>query len=223
MTKSATIISIEANIGAGKSTLIKNLQTFLDPTSTICIREPIDQWDNFRDPATNLSLLELYYLDPKKYALSFQTMIYSTLFDILQKTIKESDAALMITERSLQSSDGIFAKMLCDSEVLSPIEYQVYKNCIANTHIPLDVCIYLRTDPETCYERVQHRNRGGENQITIDYLRKCHDAHETWISSKQCPKSTFIIEVGTKTPDEIVSEVLDILREFGTPGGIPNI
>jgi len=96
----------------------------------------------------------------------------------------------------------------------------VYKNCIANTHIPLDVCIYLRTDPETCYERVQHRNRDGEQKISIDYLRKCHEAHENWITTIGTNTRVFTIEVGTKTPDIIAGEILDILRVFG-PQGIP--
>jgi len=212
------IVSIEANIGAGKSTVLQKLQSVLDPKYTTCIQEPIHYWENFRDPASNHSLLELYYSNPEKYAFSLQTMIYSSLSRILQETIENTRTSLykpmLITERSLQSSSGIFAKMLYNSGIMTPIEYQVYQNCVANQPRPLDVCIYLRTEPEVCYERVHHRNRQGEQRISLDYLRTCHDAHESWIS--ELPPNTHlrIIEVGTKKPEKILAEVLDILADL---------
>lgn len=212
------LLSIEANIGAGKSTVLQKLMSVLDPKYATCIEEPIRDWQNFRDPTTNRSLLELYYSDPKKYALSLQTMIYSTLSRVLESTIESVRTSLyrpmIITERSLQSSNGIFAKMLLASGIMTPIEYQVYENCIVGAPPPLDVCIYLRTEPEVCYERVRDRNRQGEHRISLEYLRTCHAAHEAWIAAM--PKSThvYVIEVGTKTPEKILAEVLDILANL---------
>ncbi len=34
--------------------------------------------------------------------------------------------------------------------------------------------IYLKTDPSTCLERIQQRQRHGENNITLEYLTKLH-------------------------------------------------
>ena len=54
-----------------------------------------------------------------------------------------------------------------------------------------DAVIYLRTTPETCLDRIQQRNRQGENQITFDYLQKCHDQHEAWL--KNIPSDRCLI------------------------------
>lgn len=212
------IISIEANIGAGKSTVLQYIQSILNPNYATCIQEPIDYWENFRDPVSKHSLLELYYTNPIKYAFPLQTMIYSSLSNILYQTIKQSEGQqnkpLIITERSLQSSHHIFTKMLYNSGIMSPIEYQVYENCVANKSIPLNVCIYLRTEPEVCYERIWHRNRKGEQRISLEYLRKCHDVHEEWISELDSNTHLRIINVGTKTPEKIGMEVLEILEDL---------
>lgn len=210
------LISIEANIGAGKSTIIQKLQEVLCPTYYTCIQEPIDYWKNFSDPDSNHSLLELYYKEPNKYAFALQTMIYSSLSNILNQTIEnvKTNRHFIITERSQQSSSGIFADMLYKSDIMSNIEYQIYKNCIANNPKTLDLCIYLRTEPEVCYERVRYRNRIGEQKITLDYLKNCHKSHEQWIS--ELPPNTHlrIIEVGTKSPEKILTEVLKILEDI---------
>jgi len=211
------LVSIEANIGAGKSTILQKLQETIDPTYTTCIEEPIDVWSTYKDPTTGRSLLDLYYTNPSKYAFPLQTMIYNSLMRILYQTIDSTSTPIIITERSLQSSSGIFAKMLNDSGIMSPIEYQVYKHSVVSDPIPLDVCIYLRTKPEICYERIRHRNRQGEQKIEMEYLRTCHSAHETWIKEIQTANSNTIvytIEVGVKTPKQILAEVLEILSDL---------
>lgn len=211
------LVSIEANIGAGKSTILQNLQETMDTTYTTCIEEPVDVWSTYKDPTTGRSLLDLYYTNPPKYAFPLQTMIYNSLMRILYQTIDSTPTPIIITERSLQSSSGIFAKMLSDSGIMSPIEYQVYTTSVACDPIPLDVCIYLRTEPEICYERIRHRNRQGEQKIEMEYLRKCHSAHEAWIKEIQAANSNTIvytIEVGVKTPKQILTEVLEILSDL---------
>jgi len=104
--------------------------------------------------------------------------------------------------------------MLHDSGILSPIEYQVYQNCIANKPMPLDICIYLRTEPEVCYERIRYRNREGEQHISLEYLKTCHDAHETWVANLPPITHLKIIDIGTKTPDKITAEILEILEDL---------
>lgn len=215
------LISIEANIGAGKSTIIHNLigldENKDNKSTTTYVPEPIYKWEKFRDPETDRSLLELYYENPQKYAFSLQTMIYNSFS---WDTTEEPKTPLIVTERSQKSCSGIFAKMLYHSGIMSSVEYQVYMNCIANKPLPLDICIYLRTTPEVCYERVKYRNRHGEHGISLEYLRTCHEAHETWISEINDNKTTErkthvkIIDVGTKTPEEITTEISEILSDL---------
>ena len=47
------IISIEGNIGSGKTTIIENLEKHLAHDDTILfLREPLDVWESVKDPVT---------------------------------------------------------------------------------------------------------------------------------------------------------------------------
>ncbi len=55
------IISIDGNIGSGKSTLVKLLQNNLDSTVTI-IEEPVKLWQSIQNKS-NENILDLFYKD----------------------------------------------------------------------------------------------------------------------------------------------------------------
>jgi deoxyadenosine/deoxycytidine kinase len=70
------------------------------------------------------------------------------------------------------------------------MEYEVYRayahRAAANLRNPgsefsVDGMIYLRTSTDRCLERIQKRNRKGEENIDIDYLHILEDAHEEMI------------------------------------------
>ncbi len=62
------LLSLEGNIGAGKSTFIKILQkNLINIYETI--PEPVAEWQNISGKGGNL--LELLYSDPKRWAYTF--------------------------------------------------------------------------------------------------------------------------------------------------------
>jgi deoxyadenosine/deoxycytidine kinase len=68
------IISIEGNIGSGKSTLIKKLRELPEfQNGFTFLPEPVDEWNTIKD-SDGITILEKYYSDQKKYAFSFQMM-----------------------------------------------------------------------------------------------------------------------------------------------------
>ena len=70
------IISIEGNIGSGKSTMVEYLKQNLQNDSTICfLQEPVDIWNTIIDK-NGVNIIENYYNDQKKYAFQFQMMAY---------------------------------------------------------------------------------------------------------------------------------------------------
>lgn len=222
MESTPIFISIEANIGAGKSTVLEKLQQILDPKYTICLQEPIEEWNNFYDPKTNKTILEEYYQNPKQHAFSLQTMIYSSLkhkLEHAQKQVQSSTHAtptVVLSERSLQSSSNVFTKMLHEQQIISDIEYQIYRKCIATSQIPLHMCIYLCTTPQICLERIHTRNRKSEAPISIEYLQHCHETHEKWIQTLKHNGDTIIhiIEADNKTPDQIVGVILEYIMDL---------
>ena len=44
--------------------------------------------------------------------------------------------------------------------------------------------IYIHTDPNIAYERVNKRNRQGEN-IPLEYLKNCHNYHNEWLNKEK--------------------------------------
>ena len=50
--------------------------------------------------------------------------------------------------------------------------------------------IYIKTSPETCYDRIKKRNRTEESNIPLKYLQDLHNKHEKWLLEK---KSTPVL------------------------------
>jgi deoxyadenosine/deoxycytidine kinase len=186
------IISIEGNIGTGKSTLLDNLKKVLDK-NIIVIKEPVDQWLQIMDKDD--SILNKFYQDPYKYSFSFQILVLKTMKDLLLNTMNENpECTLIICERSIMSSYQVFTKMLYDDSYMNEIEYKIYKDLYDEwCHIGLpDKIIYLDNSAEICFDRIEKRNRLGENQISLEYLKKCEKYHELWFQHCSIP----ILKIG---------------------------
>ena len=72
------IISIEGNIGAGKSTFLKILKLNLEKIKII--EEPLIKWQNIEQDGINYNILDMYYKDPKRWAYTFQTYAFYSRF-----------------------------------------------------------------------------------------------------------------------------------------------
>ena len=68
------LISVEGNIGAGKSTLIE----FLKKRGFIVKPEPVIDWTIASTNGTTINVLEEYYKNPKKYCFCLQTCLLYT-------------------------------------------------------------------------------------------------------------------------------------------------
>ena len=190
------IASIEGNIGSGKSTLLANLKTeFKNNPNVIFLKEPVDEWNNIKDE-NGVTILEKFYSDQEKYSFSFQIMAYISRLKLLKNAIdtikaKQTDEMVtIITERSLFTDKMVFAKMLYDSNKIEDINYQIYLmwfDTFAN-EFPVNKIIYVKADPQTCYQRIKIRHRDGEGNIPIEYLESCHQYHEKMMDkhSSEC-------------------------------------
>lgn len=195
------VISIEGNIGSGKSTLLRNLQNYCDGLinenfSTnikyFFISEPVDLWNKIQDE-NNESILEKFYKSPSRYAFSFQMMAYVTrfkrLYTIYKKVIDEAQRNphiqyIIFTERCLYTDKYVFAKMLHQDNSMETIEYEIYNQWFESfAHwVPIHKLLYVKTDPNTCKQRVKLRSRNGEDNISLDYLELCHKYQENMMS-----------------------------------------
>jgi len=183
------IISIEGNIGSGKSTFMEKLKEHYSSSdlSNKCIifaEEPVSMWENIKDASGN-TMLQKFYEDQERYAFSFQMMAYISRLSILRKIIRENrdKEIVIVTERSLYTDKYVFAKMLRDQGKMEDVNYQIYENWFEEFagDLPIAYNIYLKAEPTTCYNRIHYRSRAGEEKIPLSYLEDCHRYHNNFI------------------------------------------
>jgi deoxyadenosine/deoxycytidine kinase len=185
-----TVLSIEGNIGSGKSTIINFLkEKYKNSSDFIFLPEPVDQWEQIKDKDNN-TILSKFYNDQKKYSFAFQMMAYISRLELLRKAIQENPSKIIITERSLFTDKFVFAQMLYDDHKMEEIEYQIYNKWFHSfiDLAPLHKLIYLKTDPEISFKRIIKRNRDGENGIPFDYIKNCHSYHNHMYEVMDCQK-----------------------------------
>jgi len=200
-----SIVSIEGNIGSGKSTLLENLRNYYsDNIQVIFLKEPVDEWAKIKDE-NGITMLEKFYADQEKYSFPFQMMAYISRLKVLRdalkyiKTLNISDKKfVIITERSLYTDKMVFAKMLADSGKIEYINYQIYLNWFEtfSEEFPVHKIVYVKTNPENCFNRIMKRSRDGESKIPLDYLTNCslyHDSMlDTFITENICDKQLIL-------------------------------
>lgn len=188
------IVSIEGNIGSGKSTFLENLKKhYKNHEHIVFLREPVDEWEKIKDINGN-TMLQKFYADQKTYSFAFQMMAYISRLAILRDTIKKNEGKkiIIITERSLYTDKYVFAKMLYDQGKIEEVTYQIYLNWFDEfaKDFPISNVIYVNAEPQKCYERIHKRARPGEEIIPLSYLNDCHRYHEEFLEEK----NGFIVE-----------------------------
>lgn len=185
----AKIITIEGNIGSGKSTMINRLRTTYD--NVVVIDEPVDQWLSMKDE-NDKSLLELFYSDMNRWSYTFQNSAFITrylnAFQAIQQH-KDQPNTVFISERGILTDRYVFASMLKDNGNLSSIEWQLYTKWFDHfqTLINIQGIVYIDTPSEVCSERIKKRNREGESNIPLSYLQSLEKYHLDWINNTNLP------------------------------------
>lgn len=221
MAKHPVIISIEGNIGSGKSTFVENLKQSYhvpenkhDPSNICFLQEPVDDWNAITDRKGE-TMLSKFYADSKKYAFPFQMMAYISRLALLRTALKQS-YDIIITERCVHTDKMVFAQMLYDDGKMEDVEYAIYNKWFTEfiDDIPEIYTIYLKTNPDIAKHRVDKRARNGET-IPLEYLTTCHEYHERWLTEKD-DSSLKIIDVNLDSTlnTSIISEWVDSAQAF---------
>lgn len=212
------IISIEGNIGAGKSTILEHLKETYEKNSLVAfVDEPVEIWGTIRDN-TGEDILTKFYKNPTQYAFSFQVMAFATRVHKLREALTEKpNAKILICERSLEADSNIFAQMLYDDGHMESIEhtiykryYDIYKNDFKHSGI-----VFVNATPEKCFERIQKRNRNGENNIAFDYIQKCNKYHVKWLGGN-IDQKLLTIDSNIEKTETILNEWKDNIKGFMT-------
>jgi deoxyadenosine/deoxycytidine kinase len=207
------IFTVEGNVGAGKTTILELLEK--NPNTFISY-EPVDDWMGCIPENSDKSLFELFYEDQKKYAFSFQMMALQSRFANLQKAIEENKDKIIICERSFLTDYEVFAKLNNQAGNISNVDLHVYKkwhSFFLNVLKPnIKGIIYLQTSPCVCKERIQKRNRKGEESFQDIYLEKLHTMHEEWLHEQKI--APMIIINGNNNGQDAISNIVNQINEF---------
>lgn len=185
MSQSMCIISIEGNIGVGKTTILDKLQHKMsDDTRVLFLREPVDIWETIVDKDSGDTILQAFYKNPDKYAFTFQVMAYATRLTHIREAVEANpDCSVIICERSLDADKNIFAQMLYDDGKIDDLQFKVYNKFYKEyaTNFKLDGIVYIDADAEVCHKRIMKRSRIGESEIELQYLQNCKGYHDKWL------------------------------------------
>ena len=209
------LLSVEGNIGSGKSTLVENLRRKFGNLQDICfLDEPVDEWEKIKD-SEDKTMLEKYYADQEKYAFSFQMMAYISRLVRLRHAVR-NNYRVIVTERSVFTDKMVFAAMLHDSGKIEDVNYAIYTRWFDEflQDVPPIRLVYVKTDPEVAKQRVDSRARQGET-IPLEYLQNCHDYHQRWLHPKEKALDHQMLTIdgnidiikNPKAVDEWISEI----------------
>lgn len=199
-------ISVEANIGAGKTTLIRRLSEVFGDSVPMFL-EPVEEWSEW---------LELFYTDPVRWGFTFN-------LNALMSFMRIHNNGSVISERSPLSCFNVFAELQKKQGCMTLPEYMLFKNIYDRIAWTPDIIIYLRTDPLKCSERMIKRARVQERDVSIEYLRAVHEQHEILITKAILdPTSLFgahkhvqIITIdGNRDANTVFNDVVQQLRSI---------
>jgi len=203
------VIAIEANIGAGKTTLINKLKSELELHEGLrnritVMEEPVDDW-------VAKGFLEAMYENSDNAWLqsTFQHMVLMSLTGkLLGALARKPPPAVIIMERSPFSNYHIFGRANLSGLPLDMYRH-TWEHIMCGMPSTLVVkYVYLRTDVDTLLRRMTARGRMAEANVARTYLEKLHRHHEEFIQN-----SNSVVIDGNSKEEEVFHAFLSCVKE----------
>lgn len=198
-------ITLEGNIGAGKTSLAKALAESLDA------RLLLESFEN--NP-----FLELFYQERERFAFQVEMFFLAERYHQLSKHLLGD-----IFQRHTVS-DYLFAKSAIFSGInLEGAEHELFLNLyrIMDRFMPRpDIMIYLHVPVDDVIERIKERGRSYEANIQPSYLESIESAYFEFLKEeKRFP--IVLIDQGNDALHDISTlnkSIMDILSKEWAPG-----
>ena len=160
-------ITIEGNIGAGKTTLAHLLSRHFN--ARLILEEFADN-----------PFLPKFYENPSQYAFPLELFFMAERFKQLKDLLHQKDLFQSVT-----ISDYLFTKCLLFAKVNLPEdEFRLYQRLFDIIHqqvIQPDLLLYLHSPVAKLQENIRKRNRPYEQNIPDDYLFNIQETYTQYI------------------------------------------
>ncbi len=172
-------IAVAGNIGVGKSSLV----------TLLCERLG---WQPFYEPVAENPYLSDFYEDMRTWAFHSQIFFLTHRLRSHRQLLDHPTSA--IQDRSVYEDAEVFARNLYRQGLIDERDYRSYRELyqvLADFLPPPDLVVYLRASVPTLMDRIQHRGRAYERQISAEYLEQLNKLYEEWIGRfSLCPVLT---------------------------------
>ncbi|HMH33747.1 MAG TPA: deoxynucleoside kinase [Puia sp.] len=173
-------ISVEGNIGAGKTTLAHLLAKHYNARLIL---------EAFADNP----FLPKFYENPRQYAFPLELFFMAERYKQLKELVHTKDLFQSITV-----SDYLFTKCLLFAKVNLPEDefrlYQKLFEIINQQLVQPDIVIYLHASVNRLQENIKKRNRSYEQSIPDEYLFNIQETYTNYI--RQHNIKTLFIDAG---------------------------
>ncbi len=170
-------ITVEGNIGAGKTTLAHLLAKKLN--ARLILEEFADN-----------PFLPRFYDNPKQYAFPMEIFFMAERFKQLKDMLSKTDMFQSITV-----ADYLFTKCLLFAKINLPDqEFHLYQKLFEIVHQQLllpDILIYLHSPVKKLQANIKKRNRSYEQKIPDEYLFSIQETYTNYIKQHNI-KTLFI-------------------------------
>jgi deoxyguanosine kinase len=170
-------ITIEGNIGAGKTTLAHMLSKHFNARLIL---------EQFADNP----FLPKFYENPSQYAFPLELFFMAERYKQLKDLLQQKDMF-----QNLTISDYLFTKCLLFAKVnLSEDEFRLYQRLFEIIHQQLiqpDLLIYLHAPVNKLQANIRKRNRSYEQKIPDEYLFSIQETYTNYIKQHNI-KTLFI-------------------------------
>jgi deoxyguanosine kinase len=170
-------ITVEGNIGAGKTTLSNLLSTHFN--ARLILEEFAEN-----------PFLPKFYESPQQYAFPLELFFMAERYKQLKDLLQTKDMFQNVTV-----SDYLFTKCLLFAKVNLPDEefrlYQKLFDIINPQIVQPDILIYLHRPVNKLQENIKQRNRKYEQDIPNDYLFSLQETYTQYIKQHNI-KTLFV-------------------------------
>jgi len=189
-------ISIDGNIGAGKSAVLDAIATFFPDIPVR--KEPVEEWSE---------LLRMFYADPSTWALAFNLKVLMSFCGL------DAQEDLFV-ERSPLSCRHVFGHIQFSDKSFDKLEWDIFNDYCDLLEWSPEAVIFINTPAATCLKRIEKRGRQCEKAVNLEYLKRVEYQYEAMLRICLQRNIPVVVIDGTQPEEQVKLEVISTIMRL---------